>query len=44
MAIASSPAGPVLAEPVLKFTFVTAHAQMINNAAIAEVVHAALRE
>ena len=31
LAVASGPAGPVLAGPVFEFNFKTAHAQMINN-------------
>ena len=34
MAVASGPAGPVLAGPVSVFAFKTGHAQMINNKAI----------
>ena len=31
MAVASGPAGPVLAGPVFTFIFKTAHAQIMNN-------------
>ena len=31
MAVASGPAGPVLAGPVLAVAFTSAHAQVINN-------------
>ena len=35
MAVASGPAGPVLAGPVLTGAFTPAHAQVINNGALA---------
>ena len=34
MAVASGPAGPVLAGPLSVFAFKTAHVQMINNMVI----------
>ena len=34
MAVASGPAGPVLAGPVLIVDFTSAHAQVINNTSV----------
>ena len=34
MAVASGPAGPVLAGPVLTVAFTSAHAQVINNTSL----------